>query len=103
MHLGHGGGAYWEDKWFQLRWEDYPGFKDACIVAKEQLPIVAAAAVWGTGWQGKRIQLNWDNMVVVSILSSGYCKEKFMAYMLRCFISWKLGMISPLLLNTYQE
>ena len=79
-----GCGAYWENKWFQLRWEDYPGFINACIAAKELLPIVAAAAVWGAGWKGKRIQFNCDNMVVVSVLSSGYCKGKFMAHMLRC-------------------
>ena len=79
-----GCGAYLENKWFQLRWEDYPGFKDACIAAKELLPIVAAAAVWGAGWRGQRIQFNCDNMAVVSVLSSGYCKERFMSHMLRC-------------------
>ena len=56
----------------------------ACIAAKELLPIVAAAAVWGAGWRGQRIQFNCDNMAVVSVLSSGYCKERFMAHMLRC-------------------
>ena len=79
-----GCGAYWENKWFQLRWEDHPSFRDACIAAKELLPIVVAAAAWGASWKGKRIQFNCDNMVVVSVLSSGYCKEKSMAHMLRC-------------------
>ena len=53
-----GCGAYLENKWYKLRWEDYPGFKDACIAARELLPIVAAAAVWGAGWKGQRIQFN---------------------------------------------
>ena len=30
-----GCGAYLENKWFQLRWKDYP-----------------AAVVWGAGWRG---------------------------------------------------
>ena len=48
------------------------------------LPLEGLGTRLGASRKGKRIQFNYDNMAVVSVLSSGYCKEKSMAHMLRC-------------------
>ena len=40
--------AYWNSEWFQVAWSNYPEFEMAPIPAKELLPILIAAALWGT-------------------------------------------------------
>ena len=45
-----GCGAVWNNRWFQLSWQEVPEFKKAPIAAKELLPIVLAAALWGKEW-----------------------------------------------------
>lgn len=76
--------AYWGDQWFQLQWSEFPGFADKCIAIKELLPILTAAAVWGRQWERSGVKFHCDNMAVVTVLNSGYCKDPHMAHMLRC-------------------
>ena len=45
-----GCGAFWQQKWFQCSW--HTSWKTVDILAKELLPIVIAAAIWGKAWGG---------------------------------------------------
>ena len=65
--------------WFQLQWP--VDWQSVHITAKELVPIVIAAAVWGPRWTRKRICFRSDNMAVVSLLKS--CTSRDM-HMLRC-------------------
>ena len=42
-----GCGAVYRRKWFQLQWQGLGNTQSLDIIAKELLPIVVAAAVWG--------------------------------------------------------
>ena len=59
-------------------------FADASIAAKELLPIVIAAAIWGKAWKACTVQCNCDNAAVVGLINSGSCKEKWLSHLLRC-------------------
>ena len=52
--------------WFQLQW--LPAWHDIGTAAKEMLPVVAAAAVWGQKWCRTHVSFQVDNMAVVSVL-----------------------------------
>jgi uncharacterized membrane protein len=47
-------------------------WEDIEISAKELVPVVIAAAVWGKQWSGKHIRFHSDNMAVVAVLSNRY-------------------------------
>lgn len=80
-----GCGAWWNVEWFQIEWKDWPAFAGASIAAKELLPIIVAAAVWGPHWGGGSVVLcHCDNEGVVAALKGGYCKDPTLAHMLRC-------------------
>ena len=53
-----GCGAVWNDRWFQLSWQEVPEFEKAPIAAKELFPIVLAAALWGKEWGGLIVLCN---------------------------------------------
>ena len=42
-----GCGALWGGSWFQVTWENHPRAQQWDIAAKELLPIILAAAIWG--------------------------------------------------------
>ena len=79
-----GCGAIWETEWLQLAWSDCGWFLEAPIAAKELLPIVLAAAVWGPRWVGHTVMFHCDNQAAVAAVRGGYCKDPDMARMLRC-------------------
>ena len=79
-----GCGAVWSNRWFQVSWREVPEFEKAPIAAKELLPIVLAAALWGKEWGGLTVQCNCDNEAVVASIKAGRAKETYMAHMLRC-------------------
>ena len=54
--------------WFQLQWPE--SWNSVNIAAKELVPVVIAAALWGRHWNRSCICLRCDNMAVVSILKS---------------------------------
>ncbi len=76
--------AIWYPHWFQVSWDLAHSFSRASIAAKELLPILLAACVWGAHWKGLTVQCNCDNQAVVSILNSGSAKDSHLAHMLRC-------------------
>ena len=50
--LGRWGcGAFCGREWFQLQWPER--VQASNITVKELVPIVLAAALWGSGWKGK--------------------------------------------------
>ena len=79
-----GSGALWGGKWFQVPWGEWPAFREASIAAKELLPIIVAAAVWGAAWVGSTVCCHCDNQSVVASVRGGYCKDASMVHMLRC-------------------
>ncbi len=81
---GWGCGAYWNGRWFQVRWDDVPGTAEWNIMPKELLPIVVAAVVWGSQWKAGLVRARCDNMSVVAAIGSGNCREKRSMHLLRC-------------------
>ena len=79
---GWGCGAYWGSQWFMLPWEG--PIKQCHITAKELVPIVVAAAVWGKGWQGQTVQVWCDNTAVVNIINRGSSRDKDAMHLARC-------------------
>ena len=56
---------------------------EAChISSKEMIPIVMAAMVWGSQWEGLSVRFHTDNSAVVD---SGSVKDESLMYLMRCF------------------
>ena len=70
--------------WFQVPWP--PLWEHVDISAKELVPVVLAAALWGHLWSGKHIAFHSDNMSVVSVLTSRSARSPPMVHLLRCFL-----------------
>ncbi len=69
-------------EWFQLQW---PGSWDGIhITAKELLPIVVGAAVWGSVWEGSTVLCLCDNAAIVAIVNSGRSKMDRAMHLMRC-------------------
>ena len=68
--------------WFQAQWPDR--WRDTHITAKELLPVVIAAALWGDKWAGQCVCFNSDNMAVVDLLRSRTTKDTLVMHLLRC-------------------
>lgn len=77
-----GCGAWSGNEWFQLEWSDYS--RALHISAKELVPILVAAVVWGNQWQGHRVVAYCDNMAVVAVMNSRYCHDPALMQLLRC-------------------
>ena len=78
-----GCGAYCpkECTWFQLEWPQ--SWASVNIAAKEMLPIVAAAAIWGESLRGTVLQVRSDNQAVIDCLDSRSAENAVLAH-LRC-------------------
>ena len=63
--------------WFQCPWP--VEWEAVHITEKELLPIVVAATLWGSHWQGRTIQCRTDNAAVVAIVNSGRSKKSAIA------------------------
>ena len=77
-----GCGAKWGSKWLQWRWEG--SSQDWATATKELLPILFAIAIWVSQWAGSLVECHCDNMVVVSMINSGRCKDPTLLHLLRC-------------------
>lgn len=79
---GWGCGAFCGIQWFMLKWA---GSIEGChITVKELVPIVIAAAVWGSEWQGRTVQVWCDNAAVVAIINQGSSRNKEAMHLARC-------------------
>ncbi len=77
-----GCGAYWGSHWFQLPWAGQ--VHQWHITAKELVPIVVAAALWGSEWRGQTVLARCDNAAVVAIINKGKSKDKEAMHLARC-------------------
>lgn len=68
--------------WFQLEWP--PTWRPLHIAAKELLPIVASAALWGKSWHGARITFYSDNAAVVQALNSRSARDPILTHLISC-------------------
>ena len=73
-----------ENGWFQLEWPE--SWNRVHIVAKELVPIVIAAALWGPHWHGSCIMFRTDNMAVVEVLRSHSARDPLLMHLLRCLV-----------------
>ena len=71
-----------EAEWFQLQWPET--WCSIHITAKELVPIIIAAAVWGRKWQGKAVLCRCDNAAVVAVINSGKSKDALVMHLMRC-------------------
>ena len=64
-----GCGAWSGQERFQFQWVE--PISSYNITIKELLPIVLAAAVWGSQWKGLTVKVRCDNAAVVAIVNRG--------------------------------
>ena len=76
-----GFGAVATSTWFHGSWPSHWGSVN--ITAKELLPIVLAASIWGKEWAGKAIEFRCDNEAIVGAISSWRSREPLVMHLLR--------------------
>ena len=79
-----GCGALWGFQWFHFKWPDQ--FRPFSIAIKELIPVVVAAAVFGSKWKGHLIQFSVDNIAVVHILNTTYSKDAHLMHLIRILV-----------------
>lgn len=77
-----GCGAFCGKKWFHFQWPS--SLQNSHITVKELVPIVVAAAIWGSEWAARNVMAICDNSAVVAILRSGDCKNPEVMHLMRC-------------------
>ncbi len=82
--------------WFQLAWPTH--WSSHHIAAKELVPVVIAAALWGPEWAGHRVLFHSDNQSVVAAVNSGSSRDHTLAHLLRCLFffsaSWHFTLLA---------
>ena len=76
-----GFGAYSSSSWLQGKWP--AKWADTNITAKELLPIMLAAGVWGRAWTSRFVEFRCDNEAIVGVLTSWRSREPLVMYLLR--------------------
>eukprot|EP00731_Ephydatia_muelleri_P003574 Em0001g3574a len=77
-----GCGAWHGTLWFQWRWGPLSGQQP--IAAKEFIPILIAALVWGRSWSGQKVLCHCNNQVVVAAIRSRSSAQTQIMHLLRC-------------------
>ena len=80
-----GCGALFHNRWLQHQWPTDMD-KSLSIVHKELIPVILAAAAWGSLWSGKIVQFVSDNEAVVIVLNKLVSKDKMLLHLLRCLV-----------------
>lgn len=70
--------------WFQLKWPE--DWNPLGIAAKELVPVVIAAALWGHHWKRTCVCFRSDNMAVVDVLRSRTSRDRLLMHLLRCLV-----------------
>ena len=68
--------------WFQLSWPQ--SWSSVSIAAKELVPIVVAASIWGSYWSGSHVRFHCDNEAVVTIIQNRNAHDELLIQLLRC-------------------
>ena len=71
-----GCGAFNENRWFHCKWS--PRVMHLHIATKEMIPIVISVAIYGNQWTGKIIHFRIDNIAVVHVMNSLFCRDSHM-------------------------
>ena len=79
-----GCGAFYAAKWFSLKW--CSRLQPLPIATKELIPIVLAAAIWGSHWSGKIVLFRVDNMAVVEAINASFCKDAHLMHLIRLLV-----------------
>ena len=69
-------------QWFQVQWPE--SWAEIAIAAKEMVPVVISAAIWGVQWAKCRVLVRSDNMAVVHCLTTGTARNPLLMHLLRC-------------------
>ena len=79
-----GCGAYSPElsSWFQLSWPQ--SWSTVSISAKELVPIVVAAAIWGHHWSGSHVCFHCNNDAVVVVIQNRNAHQDLLVQLLRC-------------------
>ena len=79
-----GCGAYSPElsSWFQLSWPQ--SWSTVSISAKELVPIVVAAAIWGHHWSGSYVCSHCENDAVVVVIENRNTHQDLLVQLLRC-------------------
>ena len=77
-----GCGAWSLPHWFQFSWPHGHGLSSIALI--ELVPIVLAAAAWGTTWRGLFVLCHSDNSAVVSQINSLHAQDPLACNILRC-------------------
>ena len=77
-----GGAAIWGHLWFHFRWPN--SWQNINIAAKELLPILLAAAIWGKEWTGRSVRCWSDNAAVVAVVNTRWCRDRHLMHLMRC-------------------
>ena len=75
-------GAVWDRLWLHNGWQIDLQLK--AIATLKLLPITLAAMVWGRQWSGSLVVVHCDNQAVVTIVNSGYSKDRDIMHMIYC-------------------
>ena len=70
--------------WFLLKWPE--SWDAANIAAKELVPLVIAASLWGPLWARKCVRFRSDNMAVVEVVHSRTSHNPLLLHLLRCLV-----------------
>ena len=68
--------------WFQLQWPE--SWTSTNIAAKELVPVVVAAALWGHQWHGQVVLFKSVNTATVAAINSGSARDPSIRHLLRC-------------------
>ena len=68
--------------WLQVCWPD--NWQSVHITVKELIPIVVAAALWGSHWSCTWICFRCDNMAVVELLKRHTSQDHVLMHLLHC-------------------
>jgi hypothetical protein len=77
-----GCGGIYQEQWFQFTWSK--DWHPVHITAKELVPIVLAAILWGNKWQGQAVLFQCDNQAVVHCIKAHTSKDPLVMQLLRC-------------------
>ncbi len=70
--------------WFQLEWP--PSWQEFNITAKELVPVVVAASLWGPRWRHQCVCFRSDNMAVVDLLRCRTSRDPLLMHLLHCLV-----------------
>ncbi|XP_011404799.1 PREDICTED: uncharacterized protein LOC100639764 [Amphimedon queenslandica] len=79
-----GGGAFCFPQWFAFKWP--LALESTSIQVKELIPVVMAAALFGSSWKGKLVVSSVNNEAVAYILNKTHSKESHLMHLIRLLV-----------------